>query len=325
MVALCVLLGCLLAGFPLTASAAGDSGPPLTVPEEALAAALQCPPDLASPRDPVLLVHGTAADSRKWSAGYGALLPRLGHAVCTVDLPDKATGDIQVATEYVVYGIRSIAAASGRRVAVIGHSQGSLEIRWATRWWPDTRKLISDAVSLAGANHGTEIADQFCALPVCSPALWQMMRTPSAFLGALNAGDETPNGPAWTSVYSRNSQSPSGAPADNDGAVVPAGSSRLAGAVNFAVQDLCPGRPVDHNRLLFDAVAFAATVDALRHAGPARPARLNSALCHDDLASGVDPDAMQQSENESTVVFGTALVLGPHATSEPPLAPYTQG
>ena len=38
--------------------------------------------------------------------------------------PDRGLGDSQISAEYVVHALRRIRAESGRKVAVIGHSQG---------------------------------------------------------------------------------------------------------------------------------------------------------------------------------------------------------
>jgi hypothetical protein len=65
-----------------------------------------------------------------------------------------------------------------------------------------------------------------------------------------------------TSIYS-----------ETDDLVQPYETSMLDGATNIAVQDLCPGRPVDHIALAYDAVAFALTIDALDHPGPADAGR----------------------------------------------------
>jgi triacylglycerol lipase len=89
---------------PRTGAAAGGNGPALSVPESRLAAALACPATFNAGRDPVLLVHGTATNSRdSWSWNYQRVLPAMGYGVCTVDLPDRALGDIQVSAEYVVH------------------------------------------------------------------------------------------------------------------------------------------------------------------------------------------------------------------------------
>jgi hypothetical protein len=43
--------------------------------------------------------------------------------------------DIQTAGEYVVYAIRTMPAAYGGRIDIIGHSQAGMVPRWALRFW----------------------------------------------------------------------------------------------------------------------------------------------------------------------------------------------
>jgi putative serine esterase DUF676 len=50
-----------------------------------------------------------------------------------VTLPGTGMGDIQVAGEYVVYAIRTMHAAYGGRIDIVGHSQGGMVPRWALR------------------------------------------------------------------------------------------------------------------------------------------------------------------------------------------------
>src|SRR5690242_13213452 len=97
--------------FGLATASAHAREPRLTVPAASLRGALTCDHSLAhARRDPVLLVHGTFADSAiNWSWNYAKVLPTTGRRVCWVDLPDKAAGDIQVSAQYVVAAIRTMA------------------------------------------------------------------------------------------------------------------------------------------------------------------------------------------------------------------------
>src|SRR5689334_10751794 len=197
------LAGCLLA--LLTATAAAAPGPALSTPAPTLAKALTCDRSLAhATKDPVLLIHGTFADSKiNWSWNYAKALPRTGRRVCWVDLPDKAAGDIQVSTEYVVAAIRTMAAKSHRKVAIVSHSQGGLEARWALRWWPDLRSKVSDVVLLVAPSHGTTFTDKACTQPgSCAAALYQMM-SGSRFLTALDRGGDAIGKVPFTSVITR--------------------------------------------------------------------------------------------------------------------------
>lgn len=304
-------LAVLVLAAPRTGAATAEDGPALSVTEERLAASLACPVTFKPDRDPVLLVHGTATNSDdSWSENYVRVLPPLQFSVCTVDLPDRSLSDIQIATEYVVHAIRTMAAASGRQVDVIGHSQGTLEMRWALRWWPDVRRHVDDAISLAGPHHGASGADQFCPLDSCPPAVHQM-RPPARFLNALNSHDETPGDVDHTSVFSA-----------NDELVQPPRSALLDGAVNVMVQDLCPARPVHHGALLYDAVAFAVVLDALSNPGPADLSRFDPATCHQAWMPG-----MTEPVTTNVALYGGAfLAVTRHykTSEEPPLAHYAR-
>lgn len=297
---------------PPAATAAGD--PPLSVPADALAASLRCPERFTSApdREPVLLVHGTFTNAEEnWGWNYAHVLPARGFDVCTVTLPNRSMDDIQVASEYVVHAIREIAARSGRKVDVIGHSQGGLEPRWALRWWPSLRALVDDDVMLASPNHGTAV-DPGCPGP-CPAAFWQM-KPGSAFITALNAGDETPGEVSYTSLYSLTDELVQPA--------VPAPTAALDGARNILLQDVCPGRPVEHAAFAADAAVYALVLDALTHPGPADPGRAGTAACAQLFFDGVDLGA---SGPETLAQFFRTFPPAYHAVpAEPPLAAYAQ-
>ena len=50
---------------------------------------------------------------------------------------------------------RRVHALARRRIAVMGHSQGGMSMRWALRFWPDTRRMVADVIGFSGSNHGT--------------------------------------------------------------------------------------------------------------------------------------------------------------------------
>ena len=299
-------------------NAAAKPGPDLATPVSLLQAALQCSGSLAdAERDPVLLVHGTFADSEiNWSWNYFLALPARGEPTCMVDLPDKSAGDIQVSTEYVVYAIRTMAAESGRKVAVIGHSQGGLQARWALKWWPDLRGLVSDVVMLGTPNRGAAFPDAVCLGPFfCAAAMYQM-QSDSNFLAALNRGPDTAGAVPYTSI----------ATTDDavfvlpDQAIVDGNRNRVA---NVTVQDLCPDHVVDHLGLAFDGPTYAIVTDALDHRGPADLDRIDPAVCATDTMPGVD-----RADAEARVLaYQTTLAVllgpdGPKAEDEPPIACY---
>jgi triacylglycerol lipase len=303
------------------AGVASAKEPALTVATPQLRAALNCDRSLAHARkDPVLLIHGTFADSAiNWSWNYAKTLPTTGRRVCWVDLPDKAAGDIQVSTQYVVFAIRQMARRSHRQVAIISHSQGGLEARWALRWWPGLRPKVSDAILLVSPNHGAIYPDNACTLAgSCAASLYQMMSS-SRFLAALDRGGDAIGKVPFTSIATRDDAVFVG---PDQAALRPAGPTTR----NFVLQDFCPTHMAQHNDLPFDGPAYRIALDALNHPGPASAKRLHPAtICKDDTMPGVD---RADAEARLTAYTGTLVGLlgptGPKAPGEPPLAAYAR-
>jgi triacylglycerol esterase/lipase EstA (alpha/beta hydrolase family) len=178
-------------------------GPALEVPKAKLREALKCYGDLArAKRAPILLVPGTGTvPEHLYGWNYMRVLDALRWPYCTVTLPDAATNEIQTASEYAVYAIRTMFRAARRKVAPIGASQGGIEPRWALRFWPDTRAMVDDNVGLSPTNHGSLVANALCARP-CSPANWQQTYQ-SNLIRALNSYQETFGGISYTQVYTQ--------------------------------------------------------------------------------------------------------------------------
>ena len=271
----------------LAPSAARAAEPSLSVDQATLDAALSCPSSFAGQHEPVLLVHGTyTKPEENWGWNYGKVLPAQGYDVCTVRLPALALDDIQVSTEYVVNAIRTINARTGAKVDILGHSQGPLEPRWALKWWPSLQSEVDDVVMLAAPNHGTVVANALVAEPLgCPAACWQMAAG-SNFLAALN-GDgsddaETPGDVSYTSIYSLTDElvQPE----------VPTSTAALDGASNILVQDVCPGRVVDHLGFTYDGAVYAMVMDAFTHDGPADRSRLKPLnVCTATAMPGFNP------------------------------------
>ncbi len=290
-------------------SARGETGPALETDETTLRAALHCPQDFVYPEhEPVLLVHGTFVNGEiNWSWGYQPSLAAAGYDVCTVDLPANGLDDVQVASEYVVFAVREMAARSGSDVDVLGVSQGGIEPRWAIKWWPDAQETVDDFVMVATPNHGI-FAQPPTGVP-CFAACWQLT-TGSRFLSALNVGDETPGDVSYTSIYSM-----------FDVLVQPNTTSMLDGARNILIQDVCMLRPIDHVLISADAVTYALALDAFSHPGPADPARFDPATCTQTGPPLVD-GAAGLSAVADEILFGIPQLS--FATGEPPLKPYAQ-
>ena len=333
MLALCAALAaCAPSTAPAPARPAGAAacpvpgtpgGPPFETPQSALAAAFHCyDPVTPSGKPAVLLVHGTSLDAQSnFSWNYVPALTALGWPVCTVDLPDFGQDDIQIAAEPVVWAIRATAARSNGRIKVLGYSQGGMIPRWALRFWPDTRDLVEEVVSISGSNHGTYVADGACAAG-CPASNWQQAYD-AHFIAALNRDWETLPGIDYTDVYSWNDEivQPN-VPGDSSTSL--AGGSNVT---NVAVQEVCPGHVADHLAMgSYDPVAWAIALDALDNPGPADPSRLDPvATCAAAFMPGVDPATFATDYGGMLMVIGGANANSARPTQEPPLKCYVAG
>ncbi len=298
-------------GLPADADKISQSGPALRVNPAEVEQAIGYPEQIESGlHDPVLLIHGTGSTSfESWASTYAPALTAAGFTVFTLDLPGKAYVDIQQSSEYAVYAIRRLSRLTGRRLDIIAHSQGGLEPRWAFKWWPDTRDRVDDLITLGTPHHGTLIVDAYCA-PGCKPAHWQM-QPGSKFIAAVNAGPEIGLAASTTSIYSLNDElvQPQ----------LPESTSAWVGASNIAIQDVCPGRPVDHVGLMRDGVVWALALDALTHDGPADASRLSPLNCAILFIPGVGP---AESLQANYYFFASGNSDVPDTQQEPELQPY---
>lgn len=237
-------------------------------------AAVRCDPGLADRlRPPVVLLHGTGVDAElNWSWGYAKDLRERGHGICVFDLPRRGAVDVQSSVLITRTAIREAAGrGGGRRVSVIGHSQGGAQAMLALRAWPELGALVEDVVTLAGVfDRGSEAIRDGCRTG-CSPAFHQFS-TGSNLLRAL-ARRPLPAGISFTAIGTLFDDVVTPQPAANE----------MAGARSMQLQDVCPGRRIvpglDHIYLAADAVAHALAVDALTHEGPADPARISPLTC----------------------------------------------
>ncbi|HEX8122832.1 MAG TPA: hypothetical protein VF549_16385 [Solirubrobacteraceae bacterium] len=321
-----LLLACtaiLVALAPAAAQAQG--GPALSIPQQQLDAALQCPASLAgASRAPVLLVPGTNLEPRaNYDWNYEPALTAAKIPWCAVELPRYAMGDIQDSAEYVVAALRRMGAESERRVSIVGFSQGGMIGRWALRWWPDTRALVEDLVGLAPSNHGTLTARPACAAQ-CPAAYWQQTDT-AQFIKALNSGPETFAGIDYTVAFTRDDEvvTPN-ADAQTGSSALRTGDGRIS---NTRIQDVCPNDTADHLVLgSYDPVGWALALDALTHDGPADPARLDpAAICAQPFMPGVDPAAFPANWGRYLAAVGEGSRQAEQVGAEPPLKCYAAG
>jgi triacylglycerol esterase/lipase EstA (alpha/beta hydrolase family) len=288
-------------------------GPPLDVSTAQLAAALTCTAGVShATRAPVLLVPGSGSTpAAEFSWNYEPALTRAGIPWCAVTLPESANGDIQTAGEYMVYSIRTMYARAGRRISIIGHSQGGMVGRWALRWWPDTRQMVDDLIGIAPSNNGSVLPHVTCNNG-CSPADSQQA-SGSNFLTALNSVQETFPGVSYSVIMSR-----------FDEEAIPPGTLAGGGGqiTNTYVQDVCPNDHTEHLGLgTYDPVAYALAIDALDRAGPANPANIPVSVCAQQFMPGVNP--LTFPTDSANAAYADETSASPTVYREPSLACYT--
>jgi hypothetical protein len=255
-----------------------------------------------------------------YALGKGAF-DAIGRPVCTLSLPDRATADLQISVQYVVYAIRALSRRADRPIAVAGISQGGLLGRVALTYWPSLRIRVADLVTAAAPHRGaraTRGGAARCLAEGCPPAIWQQAAG-SSFMRALNSGrDETPGRIAYTTVRSA-----------ADEVVRPqrgrTPTSALKGAANILIQDICPGRTTPHIGTAVDSVTIAALHDAVAHRGPARPSRLPAGVCARRYGAGLD----EERTSAFLAIAGDLLRQGastaPVVRAEPPVRNWMRG
>ncbi|WP_206063264.1 hypothetical protein [Nocardioides sp. HDW12B] len=209
-------------------------------------------------RGPVLLVSGYGGDVASL-APLAEAIEEDGRDVEVVPAVGDGTGDLDAQAEALGERVDEVLAGGAPSVDVVGYSAGGVVAR---AWVADHggAEQARRVVTLGSPHHGTGTAQLALDAAGTCPEACVQLAPDSDFLRALNAGDETPAGPAYTSIWT-----------DADRTVTPPDSARLEGAVNLTVQELCaPARP-GHGDLPGDPVAQTLVVGALQSPDPSQP------------------------------------------------------
>ncbi len=206
---------------------------------------------------PVLLVPGFGGST----TGVTALAVRLratGRTAVVVALPDGGTGDLRVQARALGTAVKKeLAATHAPSVDVIGYSAGGV----VTRLWirdDGGASLTRRVVTLGSPQHGTDLAALAGSLlPGACPTACQQLESSSDILAELNAGDETPKGPTFVSIYTT-----------HDDVVVPPESAELDGALNMSVQSVCASSTVNHSSLPTDHLVQSMVLAELAAGSP---------------------------------------------------------
>ncbi len=206
---------------------------------------------------PVLLVPGYGGST----AALQSLADRLtaeGRDATVVAVPGNGTGDLGGSADVLDEAVDAALERTGANsVDVVGYSAGGVVARlWAADGGADVARRI---VTLGSPHHGTTLADLAGSLsPDQCPEACRQLATGSSLLTHLNAGDETPEGPAWVSIWTT-----------QDETVTPPESARLQGALELPVQSVCADARVAHGDLPRDPLVQAMVLEQLGVAAPA--------------------------------------------------------
>ena len=213
---------------------------------------------------PVLLVPGYGGST----ASLQALADRLigsGRDATVVSLPGTGTGDLADAAGALGKAVDAALARTGAEsVDVVGYSAGGVAARlWVADGGADVARRV---VTLGSPHHGTSLADLAGDLAAGQcPLGCIQLGVDSDLLSRLNAGDETPDGPTWVSIWTT-----------QDRTVTPPDSARLEGALNLPVQSVCAQARIGHGDLPRDPLVQAMVLAQL---APGEPVPLDADDC----------------------------------------------
>jgi triacylglycerol esterase/lipase EstA (alpha/beta hydrolase family) len=224
-----------------------------------LVSRLSAEPPAPVPQDepgPVLLVPGYGGSVGSLR-NLAARLDAAGRDATVVQVPGDGTGDLAAAADALGEAADAALARSGASsVDVVGYSAGGVVARlWVADGGADVARRV---VTLGAPHHGTTLADLAGDLaPESCPEACLQLTTGSDLLSRLNAGDETPEGPTWVSIWT-----------EQDRTVTPPDTARLDGAVNLSVQAVCADARVGHGELPRDPLVQAMVLAELAEGAP---------------------------------------------------------
>ncbi|MCW2785598.1 MAG: lipase class 2 [Marmoricola sp.] len=209
---------------------------------------------------PVLLVPGYGGSTSGLEV-LASALRASGRDAVVVTLGGGGTGDLHRQADRLDTDVHRVLRRTGSgSVDLVGYSAGGVVVRlWVAEHHGGG--IARRIVTLGSPQHGTAVAGLASDIaPTACPTACRQLAPDSALIRSLNAGDETPAGPVWVSIWT-----------DQDKTVVPPDSASLAGAEDFSVQSVCPGTEVSHGQLPANSTVIAMTVRALRRALPTVP------------------------------------------------------
>lgn len=323
---------------------------PYSVPEAQLRAAIYIPPSFsygAANKRPILFVPGTGAyGGVNFISNLGKLLgndPRFDPVYLNV--PGAMLDDTQINSEYIAYAINYLSAitANSNRLAVIPWSQGNPDTQWAFQYWPSTRCVVEDFISISADFHGTTLAyfldPAFPNIVPNPPSIIQQEYDSNFILTLRAGGGGSPYVPS-TSVWSITDEivqpqySPYASAAyftqdlpgtPNTAATCPANNN--VAYTNNQIQTVCAGLPAGgvytHEGVLYNPLAYALALDALINDGPGRVDRLDlTVVCNQLVAPGLTPADVAATEGLIPLALLNILIYPNKVLDEPAVRTY---
>lgn len=214
---------------------------------------------------PVLLIPGLGGSTSSMSVLAEALVAD-GHDVLVMPLPGDGTGDLREQARALADAATAALDSSGAAsVDVVGYSAGGVVARlWVADFGGDG--VARRIVTLGSPHHGTQLAGLAeDVAPGSCPLACQQLDPDGDLLRELNAGDETPEGPEFVSIWTT-----------LDETVTPPDSARLEGGLGITVQSVCADSQVSHSGLITDPLVAGIVAEQLR---PTAPVQLSGQDC----------------------------------------------
>ena len=218
----------------------------------------------------VLLVPGYGGNTTALGQLAGKISASGGHAI-VVKLAGDGTGDLQLQANVLNGYVNQALAAGSGPVTVIGYSAGGV-VAWLWDVDYDGVTKARQIITLGSPLHGADLAAVGAAdVPGACPAACEELVPGSSMLGRLQ-GTASASRPPWLSLWTTDDQ-----------VVQPPDSARLPGAVNVALQSICPGVSIGHGQLPTAPLVVGLVLRTLRSAALSAP---HPSDCHSLQALG---------------------------------------
>ncbi|MEV6878562.1 lipase [Amycolatopsis sp. NPDC051128] len=200
---------------------------------------------------PVLLVPGYGGGQGALNALAARIRQTTGRATEVLTLAGDGTGDLVEQAGVLAEAVERAYAGGAPSVDVVGYSAGGVVARlWVARVGGEHQ--ARRVVTLGAPMHGTGLAAAGGALaPGACPTACRQLAPGSTLLQEL-AKEPIPPALPWLSVWT-----------ERDETVTPPDSARLDGAVNVALQRVCPGNRAAHGDLPTDPAVTELVLQAL--------------------------------------------------------------